>query len=85
MSWLTICNYCSMRSLQARATKEKMVITKFHHEDGSVDVFVHPPDIKIETDRRPDGHPAARSDDHPQQKYWRRWFMHLPDHCCCGE
>lgn len=46
MSELTPCNYCSLRSIEARATRAGEYVT-MRIEDGWTVVYVHPPGVVL--------------------------------------
>lgn len=71
------CNYCTHQWKLERARKHGNKITLMTSESslGGVDVFEHPPKVKIL--------PEAVKVDHEQHQYWSGWYMSLPDQCCC--
>lgn len=73
MSEYTQCNFCSFQNVKRRAHKEGNKITLMPGGSmGGVEVFVHPADVEIE-----------KLSEQERASWWSRWFMELPDHCCC--
>jgi hypothetical protein len=71
MSTLTTCNFCSLRSIRARADKDGKIVD-VRPADGGLAVFV----------RRPEVTPDYRSPDDGNTQ-WVAWFMSLSDGCVC--
>lgn len=67
------CNYCIYEGIRERVKrgqgKEKIV--KVINDDGGVDVFVVPGDLKKEDVLK------------NREEYFVAWFMGLSDKCCC--
>lgn len=72
-----LCNYCTFQGLKSRAKSEGKEVTVVPSTGslGGVEVYLHPKGVVIQR--------GADSNVHPQHAYWVRWFMELPDHCCC--
>lgn len=75
MSELTRCNYCSMNIYKKRAKDKgyKLTVLKAGSESlglGGVNVYMHPKDVKIDTDDKRD-------------EYFLCWFMEIGSRCGC--
>lgn len=83
MSHLTSCNYCLMRAIRKQAKAEDKVVHRRTSSfmDGT-DVYVLPKEVKMPkrivtaSDELPNG-------DEFHEKYFRAWFMEMPDSCRC--
>lgn len=71
MSELTPCNYCTLRSIEARATRKGEQVT-LRVEDGRTAVYVHPPGVVLAPvgEETPDARRAAL-------------FLALSEQCVC--
>jgi hypothetical protein len=73
MSHLTLCNFCRLRRIKARAKTDGMVVSlnpmplsKTQMLDGQ-DVYVHPPGVKAWA----------------VKQYWAAWMAEIGDKCEC--
>lgn len=76
-NYMGLCNYCKFRILRKKALEGGLKVTTKTATwgMGGVEVFVHPKDVVIEE--------GAGKEDHPQKKYWKCWYMSLPNCCAC--
>lgn len=70
MSELTRCNYCSLNSIKQRAKRSGKQVTTQRREDGWLEVYVHPAEVKIVTDE-------------DREVYRQASMMAVTDHCVC--
>lgn len=66
----TICNFCSLQRIRARAKKDNFKVTLEHGSIGmgGIDVYVHPKNVEI--------NPKNKLQ---RDKYFASWFMELPE------
>lgn len=77
MSQITMCNYCALKHLRAKAEREGSVVTLKRSTElpmGGTDVYLHPKDVSVED--------LIRSSE-LHDKYFCAWLMEIPDHCVC--
>lgn len=74
MSELTPCNYCSYQRIKKRADDDGLLVSLLpaHWGMGGTEVYVSPVDVDVE-----------KMSEIERHKYYKAWFMSLPDHCCC--
>lgn len=85
MSSLTSCNYCNMRRLKDRAKKRGMIVKTLPGRFmGGIEVFIVPKGTTTDEISMWEGASnILPNGDENHCKYWKAWFMELPNHCCC--
>jgi len=73
MSENTQCNYCRFQEIQrTKPSRFRITLLPDTRYGTGINVYVHPREVKI-----------RKLPEAERKQYWRRWFMELPDRCCC--
>jgi hypothetical protein len=78
------CNFCTYQSIKRDAKKNGSRVVKRYavaYQLGGVNIYVVPKGVEVPKVIK--GCDVTYKGDAFHRKYFRAWFMELPDHCAC--